>query len=109
MTENSYAIGGFQLNKCPVCKNVGMLHKSRRNGSWQSHILPLLLLREYYCGSCGNGFYGPAFKHKGIFAPEPTTIEEDLSSAFLAPEDDRDFQQLINEIREAEKKMGLLP
>lgn len=104
-----FNLSGPKPTQCPSCRRADTLPKSHQRGFWEKRILGLLGLRPYQCTSCGTRFHSLNFA-LGDGLQARTTREkaaQDLFSVFLPPQDDRDFQGLIQEIREAEKEMGL--
>ena len=95
------------MKNCPNCKSAEKIRNSPRRGFLERGILHVLLLRPYHCESCGIRFYGFQFGKQFEPQPEATKITEELASTFLTPQDTRDFEQLIGEIREGERKMGI--
>lgn len=96
----------MESRRCPTCKRATRIRRSRRHGFSENTLLSILLLTPYRCDSCGGRFYGLAFNNfDGM--PPPEQITEKFSTSFLAAEDTRNFQELIHEIAEAEKKMKL--
>ena len=75
--------------------------------SLERSILPALQLRPYYCESCGGRFYGLCSNSHSDSRPKLAKPKEGLFSEFLTSQDSPNFQQLIQEIGEAEKRMGL--
>ena len=75
--------------------------------SLERSILPALQLRPYYCESCGGRFYGLRSNSHSDSRPKLAKPKEGLFSEFLTSQDSPNFQQLIQEIGEAEKRMGL--
>ena len=94
------------MNTCPGCKKGGELRKSSQKSFWEAIILPILLLRPYDCESCGIRFYGFRFSRFEV-VPQSINIQQELGSSFLDPKDNRDFKELVQEIRKAERQMGL--
>ena len=95
------------MNKCPSCNRSGKIRKSRPRTSLERSILPALQLRPYYCESCGGRFYGLRSNSHSDSRPKLAKPKEGLFSEFLTSQDSPDFQELIQEIGEAEKRMGL--
>lgn len=91
--------------KCPSCRRSDTLRKSTQVGLLEKRILPFFLLRPYKCDNCGSRFYSLSINNVGAKSLRRAT--EEFSTTFLSAQDDRDFQQLVSEIREAERRMGL--
>ncbi len=88
---------------CPECANKG-LKRSHPKGFVEEHILPLLKLAPYLCPSCGRRFYRyyPGKSASTLSAPQ----EPGLPVTFLQAEDGVSFQQLIKNLRDAEKRLN---
>ena len=97
------------MEKCPNCKKY-TAHKSRSRGSLEGTLFPLILLRIFRCSPCGKRFYRFKLKppprrrkssssEKSLAAPGPLNV--------AAPKERLDFERLILEVRELEKKREL--
>jgi hypothetical protein len=49
--------------RCPSCGRFEVRRSARKN-SFEVVLLPFLLARPFRCESCGNRFYGPAFRRR---------------------------------------------
>lgn len=92
---------------CPICHRLDSYRPVRPSGFWEQKVLALVGMRPYRCASCGH-----RTRFRGRRAPAPRPGPEpgtwgplDSPAQFLRSEDDRDFKDLILEIRQAEKKM----
>lgn len=96
------------MKNCPACKKPKGAAPARPDGFWEKRMLPLILLRPFRCASCRSRFHRFSLRN-GL--PESSAKEgkrgagAEQFSAFLPPEDNRDFQALIEEIGRAEKKL----
>lgn len=99
-----------RLRKCPVCKATAFHRPTRARGFWETRIFTVVGLRPFRCAKCGARFL--RFSHQGDPPPEQTMNRRKKrqpadASEFLPAEDDRNFEELIRDIRAAERKKGL--
>jgi hypothetical protein len=85
---------------CPKCAN-GAIELSDAKGFVEKRILPLFRLAPFHCPSCGRRVY------RSPLVPALPTDADYLASpaAFLKSEDGLTFQQLIEDLREAERRI----
>lgn len=86
------------LTRCPGCERVEGV-RTHVLGFWERRVLSLMRIRPYRCDFCGYRFYrfnresaGPVTDQKG----------GKVFSTFLRPADNRDFNELIRDIAQAE-------
>jgi len=86
---------------CPQCANKG-LKRSEARGFVEERILPLLKLAPFLCPSCGRRYYryDPGANPVGSGSHEPIP-----PVTFLQSEDGVSFQQLIKNLRDAERRL----
>ena len=103
--RNPFDVGAVRPNWCSQCKKAGTLRNVHPDSLWEKWILPALLLTPFWCDSCGTRSYGFSFCEMAIIGLGETETLEELRSSFIQVEEDLDFEELIQEIREAEEKM----
>lgn len=91
---------------CPVCRRPDSYLPVRPRGFWEAKVLSWIGMTPFRCHSCGHR----ARSRGRASAPRPmppagSRTPPDSPSQFLRSEDDRDFKDLILEIRRAEERM----
>lgn len=98
-----------RLRTCPVCKAAGFHRQTHPRGYWEAQVFSRLGLRPFRCSQCRSRFL--RFGRSGDLPPlEPRERKRRKAvetQDFLPSEDDRNFEELIRDIRTAEKKRGL--
>ena len=94
--------------QCPDCKKKGEIRLTHPEGFWEKNVFPLLLLRPHRCQMCWNRFYLFSL-HNGVNGVKETRRTgkaqgEQFKEFFKAP-DEKEFQELISQIREAETEV----
>lgn len=97
--------------QCPAC-NTSEIRLARARGRWERIVLPWVGIRPYCCPRCGIRFRRFAFGHRVdplLEGPEvgDAATEEETAKSFH-PQDPTEFGDLISEIREAERVLGLV-
>lgn len=85
---------------------------ARGEGFVERRVYPLVFLRPFRCRLCRARFYrfslqngSRAVRRQKRKKAGRDENETQKFAAFLKPQDDKEFQQLIKEIREAERKI----
>lgn len=91
--------------RCPGCERVQGV-RSQGPGFWGRRILPLFRIGRYRCDACGHRFY-----RFNVDTADPVTDQNGVGvfSTFLPPADNRDFNELIRDIAEAERDQQSSP
>lgn len=42
-----------QFSKCPSCKSIGTLHRSRARNTWEQIVRKITFIKIYRCKECG--------------------------------------------------------
>jgi len=109
MDRNSEAGKSCWIMKrqCPECKKKEGIQLTHPEGFWEKNVFPLLLLRPHRCQMCWNRFYLFSL-HNGVNGVKRTRTreaqEKQFKEFFKAP-DEKEFQELIEQIREAETEI----
>ncbi len=110
MDRNSEAGKSFWIMKrqCPECKKEEEIRLTHPEGFWEKNVFPLLLLRPHRCQKCWSRFFLFSM-HNGVNGVKGTgrtgkAQEEQFKEFFKAP-DEKEFQELIAQIREAETEI----
>ena len=95
--------------QCPDCKKKEEIRLTHPEGFWEKNLFPLLLLRPHRCQLCWNRFYLFSLPNgvNGVKRADKrarTAQGEQFKQFFKAP-DEKEFQELIAQIREAESKI----
>jgi len=93
-----------------VCKAAAFHRPTRPRGFWETRIFVLVGLRPFRCTKCRARFL--RFRRDGDPPPEAVVPRKRKrrgveAQEFLPSEDGRNFEELIRDIRDAEKKKGL--
>ena len=111
MDRNSEAGKSYWIMKrqCPECKKKEGIQLTHPEGFWEKNVFPLLLLRPHRCQMCWNRFYLFSLPNgvNGVKRAEKRvkTAQEEQFEQFFKPPDEKEFQELIAQIREAESKI----
>lgn len=91
--------------QCPDCKKKEEIRLTHPEGFWEKNVFPLLLLRPHRCQMCWSRFYRFSL-HNGVNGVKRAKKAqgEQFKQFFKAP-DEKEFQELIRQIREAETKI----
>jgi len=69
----------------------------------EQRILPLLKLAPFLCSSCGRRFYRYSPGKNSVTAPGPQGPAQPVT--FIESQDGVSFQQLIKNLRDAERRL----
>ena len=94
------------MKKCPICKQKASGCQVQPQGFWERWFLALLLFRPYRCPWCGKRFHRFGFQNGQPATLDMINREKQVFSDFLPPEDDKEFREILLEIKEAERKMS---
>lgn len=91
--------------QCPDCKKKEEIRLTHPEGFWEKNVFPLFLLRPHRCQMCWSRFYRFNL-HNGVNGVKRAKKAqgEQFKQFFKAP-DEKEFQELIAQIREAESKI----
>ncbi len=90
------------MTMCPQCANKSM-KRSDAKGFVEVRILPLLKLAPFLCSACGRRSYHHDSRPNVGKVPGPP--EQMAPVTFLTSEDGVSFQQLISNLRDAERRL----
>ncbi len=94
------------MKKCPVCKKKISGYPAQAQGFWERWVLAVLLFRPYRCTWCSKKFQRFGFRTRQLATPGMNDGEKPDFLGFLPSEDGKNFQELLREIRETERKMN---
>ncbi len=94
---------------CPACRSEAGYRPLPAKGFWERRILARLGVKPYRCSACGCKLFRKRSPKGAVGSlrrgqPRPETL---ASFDSPSPEDDRDFEQVIREMAEAERRPGL--
>ncbi len=98
------------MNKhCPVCEKEDV-RRTQAQGFLEEKLFPLIRLWPYRCQECRNRFYGFSLQNgmqdrKRVKRRKRKTQQEEQFPQFFKPADDKEFEKLIAEISEAERRV----
>lgn len=96
--------------RCPTCRSVEVRRSARKN-SFEVALLPFLFARPFRCESCGNRFYGLAFRRRvpaPHYAKPMSNLPQDLPVlVYGRRENEEPFQEETN-VRVLNLRAGLI-
>lgn len=97
------------MKSCPDCKQSNSVRAARPHGAWEKRVFRWLGFKPFWCSSCARRFVRfqlGSGRVRRSRKQEPT--QEQLPN-LTAAEENSGFQELIRDIREAERKMAAEP